>query len=205
MAYNRIGKVRGMSVSDLTTVLADEAEVGTLTGELVAIDFARRQITLRYRPTQLEVVCPYSPESEELLLLSRRALVQVTGEVEFDAAGHPRRVAGVRSVAPVDLGPVALSRIELDGRVLHAAPPLDLRPRLDEGEQLYLIDDADLDLHVFAPTRAELLDEVARHLFYAWDAYVLDDPERLTPAARHLAAALRRRLRESPPGDGETA
>ena len=71
-------------------------------------------------------------------------------------------------------------------------------PALDfETRQLLIVEDDELDLHVFDCSRPELLDELQAHILFAWDSYALAPPETLTPAAQELGAAYRRRLRET--------
>jgi len=92
---------------------------------------------------------------------------------------------------------MVFSKIEHKGRVLRATPPLELNPTLDEeSQQVYVVTDDSLDIHVFAYTREELAGELAEYIFCAWDNYAKEDPEKLGPKARELRAALRDRFQE---------
>jgi hypothetical protein len=74
---------------------------------------------------------------------------------------------------------------------------LTLVPSLnEEATSLLLLSDETLGIDVFAPDRETLVDELAEQLLFQWDAYGLEDPERLTVGARRLRDALLARMRE---------
>ena len=175
----------------------EEQATMTVTGELIAIKFDENRLFIRHPVTNRQLECSYLPETEVDLLESRRDLIQVTGQFTLDSEGYPLRLTDVTAVEPVDLSSLEFAQIELNGRKLTAEPPLVFAPELDEDtRQLYVIADVDLDLHVFAYTRNQLVDELTQHLFFIWDAYANADPETLTPQARELANALQQRFQE---------
>lgn len=175
----------------------EEQATMTVTGELIAIKFDENKLFIRHPVTNRQVECSYLPETEVDILESRRDLIQVTGQFTLDSEGHPLRLTNVTAIEPVDLSPLEFAQIELSGRRLKAGPPLTFAPELDdETRQLYVISDVDLDLHVFAYTRDQLIDELTQHLFFIWDAYANADPETLTPQARELGNALQQRFQE---------
>ena len=98
-------------------------------------------------------------------------------------------------IEPVDLSPMTFDLVEYGGRSLRLNPPLTVVPTLDESEQLYVISDDELGLHVFAQTREQLAEELAEQLVFSWDAYATEDPSRLTESAQRLRETLRERLR----------
>jgi hypothetical protein len=99
---------------------------------------------------------------------------------------------------PIDLSPMIFDVIEWGNRRLEFLPPLTLEPTLDdESRQLYRLEDQHLGIDVFAPTREQLSDELAEQIVFQWDSYAQEEPEKLTPAARRLRAALLERIRES--------
>ena len=98
---------------------------------------------------------------------------------------------------PVDLSPLVFDTIEVGPRRLDAVPKLRFTPHLDEESgQLFVVEDAALDLCVYAASRDELAIEIAAHLLFAWDAYAKADPDELTPEAQELRKALRARFTE---------
>jgi hypothetical protein len=85
--------------------------------------------------------------------------------------------------------------VEHDGRSLRLDPPLTIVPTLDDSEQLYVISDDELDLHLFAETREQLAEELAEQLIFSWDAHVTEDPSRPTESTQRPRDTLRERLR----------
>lgn len=176
---------------------SEEDVMMTVTGELTAIQFDEYKITIRYPPTKREIQCTYLPDLEVNLLESRRGSIQLTGRFTLDELGNPTKMTDVSRIDAVDLAPLELKQIEWKGRTLEADPPLVLTPRLDEeSSQLYVVEDEDLNLHVFAHTRNELLDEIAEQVFFVWDDYLREEPDRLTESARRMVEAYKRRFRE---------
>jgi hypothetical protein len=175
---------------------AEEQTVMTVTGELVKIAFDERKLTIRYPVNNREIECSYVAEIEDDLLESRHGPIQVTGTFTLDAQGQPIRLSDVTRIEPVDLSPLVFSQIDAGGRSLRANPELRLVPRLDESQQLYIVDDDVLDLNACAYTREDLAEEISAHLMFAWEQYGTADPATLTGKARELRDALRRRFRE---------
>jgi hypothetical protein len=98
-----------------------------------------------------------------------------------------------------DLSPLEIEMLNSAGRVLRADPPLYLEPKLDdETRQLYVVEDDSLNLRAFATTREDLADEFTQHIFFAWETYVGEKPDRLTQAARRLQQAYSSRFRLVP-------
>jgi len=103
----------------------------------------------------------------------------------------------VSEIEAVNLSPLVLETLERDGQMLTANPPLHLHPNLDEEtQQLFVVEDKALDLLVFAFTREQLAEEVRQHVFFCWDAYAKEQPERLTKAAQDLRTAYLNRFHE---------
>lgn len=97
----------------------------------------------------------------------------------------------------VDLSPLTFSQVMRAGRKLRIDPALTLAPTIDEDSgRLYVLEDPELGIHVFARTRGELADELAEQLFFQWDAYAQEDPDRLSRGARQLREALLARVQE---------
>jgi hypothetical protein len=101
-----------------------------------------------------------------------------------------------------DLSPLEFATFDSDGQVLRADPPVRFQPKLDEEtQQLYVAEDDSLDLHAFATTREELADEITQHIFFAWETYVSEKPDRMTQAARRLKQEYSSRFRIECPLD----
>lgn len=106
---------------------------------------------------------------------------------------------------PIDLSPPTFSQVTRAGRKLRIDPALTLSPAMDdESGRLYVLEDPELGIHVFASTREGLVEELAEQLFFQWDAYAQEDPGRLSRGARQRREILLARVREvelaAPPG-----
>ncbi len=184
-------------VERLLAAGAEEQTVMTVTGELIRINFDENKLFIRYPVNGRQIECSYLPEIENDLLESRRDMIQVTGTFILDADGQPTRLTDVTRIEPIDLSPLTVDRIERGNRVLRANPPLKVEPHLDdETQQLYVVDEPSLDLHIYAYSREDLADELAEHLFFAWDAYAQASPDELTSKAEELRQLLLARFQE---------
>ena len=85
--------------------------------------------------------------------------------------------------------------VEYGGRSLRLDPPLTIAPTLDDSEQLYVISDDELGLHLFAQTREQLAEALAEQLVLSWDADAAEDPSRPIESAQCSRNTLRERLR----------
>lgn len=162
----------------------------TIAGELVSIDFAARTITVRHHPTKRRVVCEYTDDAEEMLVKNRRGLLHVTGTLELDKRDRPYRMTNVYDIQELDLSPVTLNVVEGALRRLRFAEGArSFTPELDSEGKLLVVQDEQLDLHAYAPNRAELIQEISEQIEMLWIEFA-ETSEELTPAA----AALRERL-----------
>jgi len=76
--------------------------------------------------------------------------------------------------------------IKRNDRVLYFNPPLVLKPYRDENDELWIVTDETLELHVYAQTREQLADDLAAELFFLWDEYAHEPSENLTEKAYDL-------------------
>ena len=182
--------------SYLASDAAEDATM-TVTGELLRVNIENHTLVIRYPPTRGEIQCQCEPAVLGTVLRNYDLTIQVTGLYTLDRKGHPIRLTGVTRVEPIDLSPMTFDHIEWKSRRLILHPPLSLDPTMDEESgQLYILSDDELGILVFAQTREQLADELSGQLFFQWDAYARESPNRLTSSARRLRQALRARMRE---------
>lgn len=179
----------------LEKTTADQAAM-TVTGELVGVKFDETRLSIKHPVTGRLIDCSYLIEIEDQILESRRDLVQVTGEFTLGPDGNPEKLVNVSRIEPVDLSPVEIRELSHSGTTLSAEPPLVFTPVLDESQQLYLATDLELDLHVFAETRDQLLDELADYIVFTWRHYAEADEADLTESAQALGRVYRDRFRK---------
>jgi predicted RNase H-like HicB family nuclease len=145
---------------------------------------------LRYPPTRTEIECVYVDELEETMIENRRGPIQATGQFTLDDEGNPTKLTNVTQLEPVDLSPISLKRVSWQGREFRFRQPLILQPNLDESSQYYVVESPDLTLLAYAPTREQLLQEIAEQIAFMWDAYVNESEDQLAPDALRLRQRL---------------
>lgn len=164
-----------------------------VTGELKNIDFIERKLTIIYPPTNKELECIYDEALEDLLYEKRRDLIQVTGQVLLDDQGEPKQIIDVTDINDLDLTPFEVAKFEFRSLRLIANPTLVLNLSLDETKQLICVDDDDLGISAFAPTREKLLGELSEQLSMLWVEYAkANDTDLDLPAVRLKQALLAR-------------
>ncbi len=173
-----------------------EDAVMTVTGELIRIDFDKRIVVLRYPPTHQEIECIYLEELEDSMIENRRQKIQVTGQFTLDADGHPIKSTNVTRVEPVDLSPIPIREILWHNKKLRFKTLFLLTPQMDvDTEQLYVVEEPEIGLHVFSYTREDLIHEINEQLAMLWEEYVVTTDE-LATDARTLQAKLLATLEE---------
>lgn len=102
----------------------------------------------------------------------------------------------------VDLSPVEIWGMELDGEKFCFDPPVVLVPRLDgDGQRHFVADVPEFGLTVGGRTRDELLRDWEDQIWFVWREYVLADVDDLAADALELRGCLLRRvLRDGPWG-----
>lgn len=164
-------------------------------GELLRIDFAQKRLWILYPPTQREIECTYFDDVEEGIIDARRGLFQVTGQFVLDAEGHPLRLTDVRAIEPVDLSPVELGEVTIDGGTLTLDPPILLSPRLDDDEKQYFLANVEaFNLTLSGRTREELLEDWEDQVRFIWRDYALAQESDLAPDALDLRRTLLSRV-----------
>ena len=182
-----------------TLVPVDQREAArVVTGELKSIDFAERKVTIIYPPTNKELACIYEETVEDLLYEKRRDLIQVTGRVLLDDQGTPKQIIDVTDIRDLDLSVLMLDTVHFAGVTLKATNTLSLEPALDETKQLLCIQQAELGIDVFAPTRETLLAELQEQIWMLWKEYAQAKDDELDTPARALKGSLRARFNEVP-------
>jgi hypothetical protein len=130
------------------------------------------------------------------MIENRRQKIQVTGQFTLDADGHPIKLTDVTRIEPVDLSPIMIREIPWHNKKLHLKMPLLLTPQMDDDtEQLYIVEEPEIGLHVFSYTREDLIHEINEQLAMLWEEYAVTTDE-LATDARTLQAKLLATLEE---------
>jgi len=166
-------------------------------GELKSIDFAERKVSIIYPPNNKELACFYEESVEDLLYEKRRDLIQVTGRVLLDEQGAPKQIIDVTDIRDLDLSALVIDTVRHGGLALKAVPALTLEPVLDDTKQLLCIEQSELGVDVFAPSRETLLAELHEQLAMLWQEYAQAPDEGLDAHARLLKQTLLNRFTEA--------
>jgi len=170
----------------------------SIIGSLSAIDFGERKLTLLDPTSHKEINCFYVEDAEPLLLANPRELIQVTGQVLFDAQGDPVKVVETKDIREVDLEPVAILPFTVDNLRVKPRRPRLVEPRLDETSQLFLLQDDEIGIDLVAETRAALEEDLAALLPHLWRSYAHAPEVQLARDARLLKARLLAAFEEMP-------
>jgi hypothetical protein len=107
-------------------------------------------------------------------------------------------VAEVSDIRPVDLEPFALQAFDAGNVPVRPIHERLLRPSLDETEQFFLLEDADLGIDLVDETRAGLEDALRHLLPLLWRNFAQADDAVLTGDARLLKQRLLATFTETP-------
>jgi hypothetical protein len=184
-------------LTDAVVATPESTSVLAVTGTLIKVDFESNQLWIKHPKTNKEIECNYLPEIEEELLESRRDYVQVIGEFTLDNEGFPKRLSNVSSVSALNLTSINIEKFCAADTEIQLIPPLQLTPVLDdESMQLLEINEPSINLHAFAYTRDELIEEIEACLVFLWNTYVLEAPVALSNDATDLRQRLMNRMSE---------
>ena len=170
----------------------EEEELHTVTGLLDEISFSEHKLTIIYSPRNRSLDCFYKEEIEPMLFENRRDLIQVTGRVVVDEENHPKKIVDVEAIRELDLSPFVLKEVEETGLKIRFRKPLVIEPRLSESQQLICLEHEPLGIDVFAPTRAEVFEELKEQLIMLWREYAEEEDAALSEPAQKLKAVLLR-------------
>ena len=97
--------------------------------------------------------------------------------------------------SPVDVSPIVIHEIVVDGQKLVAREPLrfDVEYILDEDEPVFMLK-GDFGLTCWAESRPALIQALEESLELYWEEFAEADPEELSPKAQEIRMQLRERL-----------
>ncbi len=186
-------------VRKMYTSTEAEPDRETVTGELIEINFADRQITILPIGSNRQLRVTYQDAMEDLLLENRRSAIQITGRVSRDENGEIKNMFDLESIGALDLSPLEVNEVEHEGLRLRFKEAVRLQPHLnDDNPQFVSVEDSSLGLDAFAGTVSDLLDEVAEDLVVVWKHYAMAPDETLSPKALELKHRLLAVMEEVP-------
>lgn len=167
-------------------------ERGRVVGTLVRMEFAKQSIALAHRGAHV-LAATYTAEVEPALLSYPRRLIQVRGDVCYDAAGEPVSIADIDEVAEVDESPMEVEEI-VCGNVRYVAnTPLRFDVAFDQADALYDLR-GPFGILLSAASREDLADALEAELNLLFADYAEGDPAHMASDARKLREQIRRRF-----------
>lgn len=178
-----------------------EVDTRTITGELVRLHLDEHKLGIYYIPTGRVLDCIYEPDLEDFVIQNLRGVLQVTGRVQLDAAGHPEKIIDVTEIVELDLSPADITKVTSSEVTLVLSRPLHLVPVL-QGQEL-VIELPEFNLIAQGATRDEVIRDLESDLVWLWQEYGTAKEEDLSEDAQRLKDALNAMVREvrhgSPP------
>ena len=138
----------------------------------------------------------YAAEAETALLNHSKRLIQVRGDIRYDAAGEPVSIAEIDEVAELDESPMKVEEVvyrNVRYRRYRATPPLRFNVTFDRADAFY---DLQGPFHILlsADSREELVDALEAELRMLFADYAEEDPANLASDAKKLREELRSRF-----------
>ena len=167
-------------------------ERGRVVGRLVRMGFAKQSVELEHR-REHTLTATYAAESEAALLARPRQLIQVRGNVCYDAAGDPVSIADIDEVNEVDESPLEVEEI-VHGNIRYVANiPLRFDVVFDQSDALYDLQ-GPFGIHLSASSREELADALEAELRLLLADYGKGDPAHMSSDAKKLREQIRSRF-----------
>lgn len=163
-------------------------ERGYVVGKLMRMGFAKQSVALEHRGRTLTAT--YAPESEDALLRHPRGLIQVRGDVCYDAAGEPVSIADIDEVAEVDESPMEVEEVVYDNVRYVANAPLRFDVAFDREGALYDLE-GPFGVLLSADSREDLADALESELRLLLEDYAEADPAQMSSDAKDLREKLR--------------
>lgn len=175
----------------------------TVTGYLVAMDFEKHSLTMKYPPTGTELECFYQDDLEVELFENRKGMIQVTGNVTYDPdKTTPKKITDVESIEPLDISEFILKSVPLDeSALLVFKKPITLIPEQTESMQYLTVRHPFLGIDVMAQTRDELWEWVLDDLRDLWETCVKVDDDQLGDEFVQIKKNLMKSIDEVPYGN----
>ncbi|MCP2731536.1 hypothetical protein [Limnofasciculus baicalensis] len=109
--------------------------------------------------------------------------IQVTGQFTPPRDEDPIKLTDVIPREQINLSPILIREIPWHNKKLHLKTPLLLTPKMDDDtEELYVVEEPEIGLHVFSYTREDLIDEINEQLAMLWEEYAVTTDELATDA-----------------------
>lgn len=184
--------LQGVRTQSPETATPSATERGHVVGRLVRMGFAKRSVVLDHRVGRT-LKATYVAEAEAALLSHPRQLIEVRGNVCYDAAGEPVSIAEIDEVAEVDESPMEVEEVVYGDVRYVAKTPLRFDVTFDRDDALYDLK-GPFGILLSAESRGDLADALQAELNMLLADYGEGDPAHMAPDAKKLREQIRDRF-----------
>ena len=167
----------------------------TVSGRLMRVLLDQGRFGILHEPTNRILDCGYSPKQEELVMDNLKQTIHVTGMVELDASGLPKKIKDVTDIRPLDLSPLLLKLIDTAEGRLAFKQAESIQPTFEDGQVVFEL--PSLNIIASGATREDAVEELASDLIWLWKEYALAPCDELSQDAKELAERLRGMIEEA--------
>lgn len=158
---------------------------GYVAGELVEMKFQERRLKLKLLVSGRGLEANYSEDFEPVLLNHPRDLIQVHGNIVYDADGVPTSISDVDEILEIDDSPIDVIQFEAGGKICKATRPVSFPVKFDVDTQLFEIE-GEFGVIIGAETRPHLESHLYAEMSMLWTEYAEVSEEVLSSSAKAL-------------------
>ena len=170
----------------------ETAERGRVVGTLVRVGFDTQSIELEYRGRRT-LKATYAPEAETALVGRPRGLIQVRGNIRYNAEGEPISIADIDEGSEVDESAMEVAEVVYQNVRHVTTPQLRFNVTFDKADALYDLE-GPFGVMLSADSREDLADALEAELNLLFADYAEGDPAHLSSDAKKLRDEIRGRF-----------
>lgn len=166
-------------------------------GEVNAINFNTKTVSLAVPQTSILVYIHYLEEHEQILIESTGKLVEVHCDVHKDEAGNITKVKNLRSIIPVDLTDMNIKDLLPPFLEPNNLANVSVTIELSESKSVYYGTYEDLEIFAGGHSRASIESEIRSEISVLWRDLAQERYTDLTPYAQHIKKTLQELFKET--------
>jgi len=188
--------VPGIRKSIRSALIKPDFEHMKISGELVQLHLDENKLGLYYEPSQRVIHCTYEPDLEDFIVSNLRETIQVYGRVQMNNRGEPEKILDVLEIEEIDVSPMDISEIHVDGTVLVLENALSLPVEFDQEGQEFVLEYPEMGIVAGAENRDALFNEFCDDFYWVWQEYGNADTASMSQSALKLSQKLKEMVKE---------
>ena len=186
----------GIGKSIRNVLIKPDLEHRTISGELVQVHLDENKLGLFYAPSQRVIHCTYEPDLEDFIVSNLRETIQVYGRVQMNNRGEPEKIVDVLEIEEIDVSPMDIADIQVDGTILVLKESLNLTVSFDPEGQEFVLEYPEIGIVVGAENRDDLLSEFCDDFYWVWQEYGNGDMKFMSEGAVKLSQKVKDMVKE---------